>query len=551
MLVEVDKVSIQRRGYRPFWMGSQPLFSVKVKCNQTESPVVSVNNRRSCRIGLVFETNASEDQLALVLTLNNEIVNIPLVLDTFVIPVLFKNYKVTIFVRVIDRPYFSLYEMNSLQMSLTDPSDLVPNIQSFSTYYSTKNGLIKRYLYDGNSYKVNPKTFEVTDYFPILQNPIIAEAHRYTLSLLKVGITKSSKEDEAFLRNLRRLRSSPKMFISIFFHISLEASRESILHSLYRLYANPCYKKDLYKRITVKFVGEMGEDHGALRKEFFELAGNEIVQDSRFSLVKGLFDLATSSELADEARPKKYVLDVTDTQFYSFVGFFIGHVIFQQVQISVRFTKRFYMALLKKESTYNDITDETLKNSIDWIKNNSVSTMDFVFKSNKLVNNSNKNEFIKELIYEETFGKFPGYSSMAQGFAKAVSDVIFSFEPHHLERLLSGVAQISVSHLKSLAVYRDCTVNTEEVVNFWRILESSNEQFKRDLLRFVTGSSSLQNIPGSVSECIIITQIKIKGSLPTANTCFRRLVLYKYSSYSELKNKLERSIKENGGFHFI
>ncbi|KAI5165109.1 E3 ubiquitin ligase SMURF1/2 [Nematocida sp. AWRm78] len=551
MLIEVDKVKIQRRGHLPGWFSTLPTLSISIKSNELSSPVITVKNRKECRVGLAFKANTPKDEIYLVLKLDKETMSLPLGIDSITTMVSFKNYKVSISCRAMDTDYFSMYEMDGLRLIAPNPHTPIPNIKKFSTHHSTKNNLIKRVLYNDSPYKVNPKTFETTGYSPILQNNVISEAHRYTLSLLEDGITTRSKEDEEFLRNLRRLRSSPKMFISIFFHVSLEVSRESILYSFYKLYANPYYKKDLYKRITVKFVGEMGEDHGALRKEFFELAGNELVQDRRFILSGGLFDLATVEEMAEKIEPGKEVLSISDTEFYTFVGFFIGHVIFQQVQISVRFSRTLYMALLKKKGTYNDIANETLKTSLDWIKNNSVDQMEFVLKSGKKVTDANKEEFIEEFIYEETYGKRVGYPAMAHGFSKAVSDDIYNFQPHQLERLLSGVDHISIKHLKTLAIYRECTFQTEEVMNFWHILENSNEEFRRNVLRFITGSSSLQSIPGSHSECIVITHMNIQGFLPTANTCFRRIVLYKYKSYSELKNKLERAVKENGGFHFI
>ncbi|KAI5190290.1 E3 ubiquitin ligase SMURF1/2 [Nematocida minor] len=550
MLVEINEAVVQRKGALA-WLRKAPSFSVSIRCQDASSPVVRIHRRRRCRVGLSYEIkDAWEDKTFLVIALKKETLEIPLHADSATIPFKFKKYRGYITARLVDKNYFALYELDRLSISNADGSPF-SDIDQLSTSHSIKNNTIKRTMYDGFHYKVNIQTFETTGYSQILANPIISEAHRYTLSLFDSAVTKNSKEDDAFLKKVRCLRSSPKMFISIFFHVSLEVSRNSIVYSLYKLYTNPYYKKDLYKKITVKFIGELGEDHGALRKEFFELAGNEIVSDSRFTVENGLFDFTSVKDLQTSSEKKNCILNISDSEFYSFVGFFLGHVIFQQVQINARFSKTFYMALLKQNCEYKDITDEILKASIDWIRNNPVEEMGFVFKSGKTVTDENKEMFINEYIREETYLKRPGYSSMSYTFHKIVSDEILNFQVNEIERLFSGVAIIPVEYLKRIAIYKECSEQTPEVASFWSIMETSTEEFKKEVLRFITGSSSIQYIPGSQVESIIIEHINIPGSLPTAHTCFRRLVLYKYSSPAELREKLEMSVRENGGFHFI
>lgn len=549
MLVEVDNIIIQKKDFFS-WIQTNSSFTLFIKAQGTCSPTILIAKRRKCRIGLLFETESPIDKIALVISHKKETLQIPILQYGSTIPFNFKKYKGLITVRILARDYFSVYEMDRLAEN-PEENPSVPDIKKFSRFYKMSNSLVKRLMYDGFAYTVNPRTLETMEYSQILANPVILEAHRYTLSMFDPAIISSSKEEDEFLKKVRRLRSSPKMFISIFFHVSLQVSRDAIIHMLYKLYVNPQYKKTLYKKITVKFIGELGEDHGALRKEFFELGANELVRDRRFVLENGLFDFATFKQLEDPAHPKNCVLDIPDSDFYSFVGFFLGHVIFQQIQINTRFSRSFYMALLKKKSTYEDIVESTLKGSIDWMRENSVDEMGFVFKSGTPVTDENKYRFIEELILEETFGKRPGYAPMVHTFYKIVVDDILSFTVGQLERLFSGLAVLPMKYLKRITIYKECTELTIEVQYFWHIMENSPEEYKREILRFITGSSTLQYIPGSQVESITIRQVDIQDALPSAHTCFRRLVLYKYKSREDLKQKLELAIKESGGFHFI
>lgn len=555
MLVVVDRASIKSKGMLSL-LTEAPSFEICIASSSGSSVTVIIRGHSSKKIGLAHEIDEAEEKSArAVVTVKGETVQIPITLGTDRIEASFKTakYKGKVRMRVSRKNYFTFFEVERINRSdyAGDTDISSDSIVHLSSLHSIKKNMIKRTLYDGNSYKVNPRTFETTEYSEILKNPSILEAHRYTKSLFENEDRVNSKEDEEFIKKIRFLRSSPKMFISIFFHVSLEVSRNSILYSFYKVYANPYYKKDLHKKITIKFIGELGEDHGALRKEFFELAGNEIVCDSRFTRENGLFDLTMENTLKELGRKRSTVLNISDTDFYSFVGFFLGHVIFQQVQINVRFSKTFYMALLKRKCDYNDISDPAVKASIEWIRDNPASELGFIFKSGEPVTDQNKDAFISEYIYEETYLKRPGYANISHAFHKIVSEDILAFNPNELERLFSGVPIIPLEYLKRISMYKSCDETTQEIVNFWHIMKTSTEEFRKEILRFITGSSSIQYIPGSHVESIMIEYVDIPGSLPTAHTCFRRLVLYKYASLEEQKSKLEMAVKENSGFQFI
>lgn len=555
MLVQVDRATIQRRG-KFSWLKKSPFFSISITSQSGSSVTVDIHRPKGSIIGLVYYVKeADRDSTAIVIAISEEIIKIPLMWKEHKVEMAFKSkkHKGRIHIKLVNKKYFELYEMQGMKKMSEEKNEDIPmiDITSLSSFKAIENSMITRVMYDGFSYQIDPRTFETFGYSPILENNIIMSAHQYTKSLFENDPQKNTKEDDAFIKKVRFLRSSPKMFISIFFHVSLEVARNSIMYSLYRLYTNPYYRKDLYKKITVKFIGELGEDHGALRKEFFELAGNEIVCDRRFILENGLFDFRPTSEIEPIRENSQSILNVSDGDFYSFVGFFLGHVIFQQVQINVRFSKTFYMAILNRKCGYEDIPSEQAKNSINWIRNNSVEGFSFVLKSGEPVTDENKEDFIAEYIYEETYLKKPGYQKMYQSFHKIVTDDIFAFEAHELERLISGVRVIPLSYLKKITTYKSCNVNTPEVVYFWKIMDKSSEEFRREILRFITGSSSIQYIPGSQAESILIEHVASAGALPTAHTCFRRLVLYKYTSLQEEQQKLELAIKENGGFQFI
>ncbi|KAI5192661.1 hypothetical protein NECID01_2032 [Nematocida sp. AWRm77] len=545
MLVEV--VSIRLRMPGSFWLlRGVPSCTVHVQVGSVESVRVHVTDTFFCRVGLVFETEERGEPVV-VLAFRKERLEIPLEHGVSTVPITGRKYRGEVCVRRSEHDYFSLFEM------LRVPGSAFVRLSSVA---SIGGATTTRVVYNGETYTVDQERMETTEYAPILLNEVVSYAHTKARNSALAAKKDKNSSEYKFVRKVRQFRSQPEMFITLFSHVQVIVDRENVLGSLFNIFIDPTLKHQLKNRMMIKFVGELGEDHGALRKEFFDICALHIVQDRRICMEKGLYDLTPSADLEclerkKEASGKGKCLDVEDALFYSFLGFFLGNVVFQQVQIPTRFTKIFYNALLRIDSTEEDITDASIKASIAWVRNNPVDEMEFMLKDGTPVTEKNKNSFIKEMIYEEVYGKRSGYRKMSAAFYSIVSKEISQFTAEEFARLLSGVETVPVKYLKETAIYKKCMAFTPEVVHFWSILEEGTEEFRREVLRFITGSSSIQYLPNHVNENIFIEKVDEPDNLPTAHACFRLLVLYSYPTKEALKAKLELALRETEGFHFV
>ncbi|KAI5185258.1 hypothetical protein NEHOM01_0716 [Nematocida homosporus] len=546
MLVEVDRVAMWRRG-KFGWFRSPPSYRLEIACGRDRSNSVSVRGQGVTRVGLVWETGEINGMRLpeLVITFSKEVVRLPLVYGVTSLPVETAKYKGSVMVRLCELSCFGMYERD--RVARTD-------LQPFSQEMTFDSGETRRRLYNGETYTVNLRTMETSGYAPILQNESVNLAHMAAkLEASEQSGQNLSSEEASYIRKVRRLRSSPYMFVSIFSYITLETPRDLIVETLYKVYADPRRRKHMQRKICINFVGEIGEDHGALRKEMFELAAARLVQDERICLVDGLFDLTSDADLAQHRQTEKsnLVLDVPDASFYAFMGFFLGYVVFQQVQVVTRFSPLFWKAVLQQEAGYDDITDASVRQSIDWMRANSVNEMEFVDQQGRAVTDKNKEKFIQEVISYETYGKKSGYVELTRAFHALVTNEVLDFTADELSRLVSGVAVVPVDYLMEMAIYKRCNANTREVVFFWNIMKEGTDEFRREVLQFITGSSAVQHVKEGASECIAIEKVNAEGFLPTAHACFRRLVLYTYPTQKDLYQKLVYAMRESGGFHFV
>jgi len=541
MVVVVESVTITMRGALG-WLRKAPSYEVFIAAGNKSSVKVNVKNRKNCHIGLAYETE--EENPVVFLMVKKDSFCIPVLIGSSVNRVDGDKYYADVCIKTDVGSYFSYFERRN--------GNINP-ITRFSSASSIAGDASTRVMYNGETYTANIETMDTTDYAPILTLEEVAVAHARAKAKKPPTSIEKTYEDQNYTRKIRKLRGSPEMFIPIFSHSSMDIERPYILETLYAMYRIPHLKKTLRRKIMIRFIGELGEDHGALRKEFFEIAASKMVQDTRFCIENGLFDFTPTLDLENIRRgsAEKKVLDVEDDDFYSFVGFFLGHVVFQQVQIEVRFTKTFCSAILKRECREDDIEDVNIATSIQWIRENDVTDAGLYFNGKEQVTNENKERFIKDVVQNELYQKRGGYPRMTKCFHTFVTCEVLSFTPKELSRLISGVERVPMEYLKTTAIYKKCTSATREVVFFWEIMEEESEKFRKEMLKFITGSSSIQHLPGSLNEAIVIERVDKQGSLPTAHACFRRLVLYSYSTKQELKEKLLYALSEGSGFHFV
>lgn len=85
-----------------------------------------------------------------------------------------------------------------------------------------------------------------------------------------------------------------------------------------------------------------------------------------------------------------------------------------------------------------------------------------------------------------------------------------------------------------------------EIIWFWTAVESLTSLERKKLLQFITGSSSVPSsgLSGITPKLTITRSYQDKDSLPISHTCFNRLDLPPYSSYTSLQSRLIIAVNE-------
>eukprot|EP00747_Dinoflagellata_sp_TGD_P042767 gnl/TRDRNA2_/TRDRNA2_142287_c1_seq1.p1 gnl/TRDRNA2_/TRDRNA2_142287_c1~~gnl/TRDRNA2_/TRDRNA2_142287_c1_seq1.p1 ORF type:complete len:219 (+),score=39.61 gnl/TRDRNA2_/TRDRNA2_142287_c1_seq1:83-658(+) len=128
--------------------------------------------------------------------------------------------------------------------------------------------------------------------------------------------------------------------------------------------------------------------------------------------------------------------------------------------------------------------------------------------------------------------------------------------------LLCGYEELDVKDWKAQSV-RDEGTLLETWKLFWKVVEAMNAQQRSELLEFVTGSSTLPvggfaALPGYGGRVERFTVAPLSASrsnarhlgLPTAATCFNKLLLPAYSREAEMRAALLEAVSHRGtGFN--
>lgn len=129
------------------------------------------------------------------------------------------------------------------------------------------------------------------------------------------------------------------------------------------------------------------------------------------------------------------------------------------------------------------------------------------------------------------------------------------FTSTEMQTLISGTTEnIDIEDLKAHTVYIDCSHRDDCVKNFWKVMESFNQEERSLVLKFVTSCQrpplmGFKNLfpPFTVSKAFIDRDDE---KLPTAQTCMNILRVPTYTSWKILREKLLIAIKSGAGFEF-
>ncbi|XP_065198749.1 E3 ubiquitin-protein ligase HACE1-like [Sycon ciliatum] len=177
-----------------------------------------------------------------------------------------------------------------------------------------------------------------------------------------------------------------------------------------------------------------------------------------------------------------------------------------------------------------------------------------------LVTDSNKSSYVYRL------SKFKLEDSIAyevkclvHGFCEVVPRALLSpFRPAEFQLLLCGVSTIDVEDWKKHTRYAGFNASDACICWFWEVVASLSQEERSLLLQFATsltrlpaqGFAGLKGL-GNTHGFTVSEARRPKSMIPMASTCFNRLDLPRYTSKSELRDKVLIAVRHGSqGFSF-
>uniref|UniRef100_A0A8C2Y885 HECT-type E3 ubiquitin transferase n=1 Tax=Coturnix japonica TaxID=93934 RepID=A0A8C2Y885_COTJA len=332
-------------------------------------------------------------------------------------------------------------------------------------------------------------------------------------------------------------------------------------------------RKDLQRnKLYVTFVGEEGLDYSGPSREFFFLLSQEL-----FNPYYGLFEYSANDTYTVQISPMSAFVD-NHHEWFRFSGRILGLALIHQYLLDAFFTRPFYKALLRILCDLSDLEylDEEFHQSLQWMKDNDIhDILDLTFTVNEEVfgqiterelkpgganipvTEKNKKEYIERMVkWRIERGVVQQTESLVRGFYEVVDARLVSvFDARELELVIAGTAEIDLSDWRNNTEYRGGYHDNHIVIRwFWAAVERFNNEQRLRLLQFVTGTSSIPyegfaSLRGSNGPRRFCVEKWGKiTALPRAHTCFNRLDLPPYPSFSMLYEKLLTAVEETSTF---
>uniref|UniRef100_A0A3Q3NPC0 HECT-type E3 ubiquitin transferase n=1 Tax=Labrus bergylta TaxID=56723 RepID=A0A3Q3NPC0_9LABR len=303
-----------------------------------------------------------------------------------------------------------------------------------------------------------------------------------------------------------------------------------------------CYsRKDLQRsKLYVSFVGE-DLDYSGPSREFFFLVSREL-----FNPYYGLFEYSANDTYTVQISPMSAFVD--------------NH----------------HELCSSSPCDLSDLEflDEEFHQSLQWMKDNDIEDMlDLTFTVNEEVfgqiterelkpggagipvSEKNKKEYIERMVkWRIERGVAQQTESLVRGFYEVVDVRLVSvFDARELELVIAGTAEIDLADWRNNTEYRGYHDNHIVIRWFWAAVERFNNEQRLRLLQFVTGTSSIPyegfaSLRGSNGPRRFCVEKWGKITSLPAHTCFNRLDLPPYPSFSMLYEKLVTAVEETSTF---
>ena len=299
-------------------------------------------------------------------------------------------------------------------------------------------------------------------------------------------------------------------------------------------------KTNKIQDMIVCFNDEIGEDHGAIRKEFIYLLFNSLVMDPRIITNEQISDVNAAIPCEDflyEYENSSHISNILDefiyerefdsSTFFILLGVTIGALFILGETVNINFSFIFYENLLKRKYTIRHIQDSEIQRSLNYL--NSSEIEETIFEN-----------FVKS--------KRNQYDHIRFGF-KTVIDEIDRFTAFDFPFIFFHFEPILIENLKRMVKYDRCDTQTREIVWLWEALNQKDQSFLSKFLLFVSGSGCLPRFEEETS--FIFDKTKYLNVPLKASVCNKRLYIPEYSSFDKLLYYLDLSVLNTEGFHYV
>lgn len=354
--------------------------------------------------------------------------------------------------------------------------------------------------------------------------------------------------------------------------IKLLVRREHLLEGTFNQIMAYSRKELQRSKLYVTFHGEEGLDYSGPSREFFFLLSQEL-----FNPYYGLFEYSANDTYTVQISPMSAFVE-NHLEWFRFCGRILGLALIHQYLLDAFFTRPFYKALLRLPTDLSDLEylDEEFHQSLQWVKDNDITNiLELTFTVNEevfgqvterelksgganlQVTEKNKKDYIERMTkWRVERGVVQQTEALIRGFYEVVDSRLVSvFDARELELVIAGRVEIDLNDWRNNTEYRGGYHDGHIVMRwFWAAVERFNNEQRLRLLQFVTGTSSvpyegfaaLRGSNGLRRFCI--EKWGKITSLPRAHTCFNRLDLPPYPSYSMLYEKLLTAVEETSTF---
>ncbi|XP_041359668.1 ubiquitin-protein ligase E3A-like [Gigantopelta aegis] len=328
--------------------------------------------------------------------------------------------------------------------------------------------------------------------------------------------------------------------------------------------------QDLKKQLFIEFDGEQGLDEGGVSKEFFEL-----VVDELFNPDIGMFTY-NSVTCQFWFNPTSFE---NDGQF-TLIGIILGLAIYNSCILDIHFPMVVYYKLMGKKGTFRDLydVDPMLTSSLNQILEYEGDDFEEVFmqtfrighcdvfgtflthdlkeNGDKIpVTQDNKHEFVNlyaDYLLNKSIER--QFRAFHRGFMMVTNESPFKllFRPEEIELLVCGCKSLDFEALEEATEYDGgFTASSSTVRNFWLVVHGFDDDNKRKLLQFTTGTDRVPVGGLSKLKLIIARNGPDSDRLPTSHTCFNVLLLPDYSCKDKLEERLLKAITYAKGFGML